>query len=278
LTKNTSASTSTDQIDNDSDDEIVGRILPRREVLALVGSAGAAALLAACSGDSAPAATPTSQAAAASGATPAGAAAASSAAPAATAVPACVVVPALTEGPYFVDENLDRSDIRSDPSTGTIKPGVPLVLMFNVARISNSCAVLPNAKVDIWHCDARGAYSDVRDNNAGSTIGQKFLRGFQTTDANGHASFTTIYPGWYPGRAVHIHFKIRSGNAEFTSQLFFDESLSDQVFTQAAYQRQGNRTRNSNDGIYRQAGDLLMLDLQKSGDGYSAVFDIGLQI
>jgi protocatechuate 3,4-dioxygenase beta subunit len=263
----------------ENDDEISGRILPRREVLALFGSAGAAALLAACGGESAserPTAVSTQASSGGGGAV--ATQATGSAAAASTAVPSCVVVPALTEGPYFVDEGLDRSDIRSDPTSGTIKPGTLLNMNFNVSRVSGqSCTVLSNAKVDIWHCDAQGAYSDVSDNMVGSTRGLKFLRGYQMTDSSGKASFTTVYPGWYPGRAVHIHFKIRYENREFTSQLFFDESLSTQLFTQAAYQKSGNRTMNSADSIYRQAGDVLLLQLSPSGDGYSTTFNIGLQ-
>ncbi|MGE0057868.1 MAG: intradiol ring-cleavage dioxygenase [Dehalococcoidia bacterium] len=274
----------TNHIDHlDNDDEIRGRILGRREVLALFGSAAAAgAVLVACSsGSESPAATATTGATQTSGeaAATSGASSAASVAAASTAVPSCVVVPALTEGPYFVDENINRSDIRSDTGTGTIKPGTPLVLTFNVSQVGgNSCTFLPNAKVDIWHCDAQGAYSDVSDNMVGSTKGQTFLRGYQMTDANGKATFTTIYPGWYPGRAVHIHFKIRINNKEFTSQLFFDDTLSDQVFTQAVYSKSGNRTKNAQDNIFRQGGDVLLLKLTKSGDGYVANFDCGMQL
>ena len=98
-------------------------------------------------------------------------------------------------------------------------------------------------------------YSDVSDPGF-STVGQKFLRGYQVTDANGVAGFTTIYPGWYPGRAIHIHFKVRSDPSsssgfEFTSQLFFDDELTDQVHAQQPYAAKGQRTRrNSGDGIY----------------------------
>jgi protocatechuate 3,4-dioxygenase beta subunit len=188
-------------------------------------------------------------------------------------------VPELTEGPYFVDENINRSDIRSDTNTGTIKPGTPLNLAFNVAQVTaGGCTVLANAKVDIWHCDAQGAYSDVSDNMVGSTKGQTFLRGYQMTDQNGKAAFTTIYPGWYPGRAVHIHFKVRIDGKEFTSQLFFDDTLSDQVFSQAMYTKSGNRTKNAQDSIYKQAGDVLLLKLTKSGDGYTATFDLGMRL
>ena len=117
---------------------------------------------------------------------------------------ACVLTAALTEGPFFVDEKLNRADIRTDPGTGAVAAGVPLALTFNVSRVANNaCTPLTGAYLDVWHCDATGIYSDVDGSS------QKFLRGYQVTDANGVARFTTIYPGWYRGRAVHIHFKLR---------------------------------------------------------------------
>ena len=95
----------------------------------------------------------------------------------------CVTSPAQTEGPYFVEENLNRSDIRSDPATGVIRPGVLLNLKLTVSQVTNSaCGVLPAAHVEIWHCDALGSYSDVAMNN---TRSQKYLRGYQVTDENG---------------------------------------------------------------------------------------------
>jgi hypothetical protein len=106
----------------------------------------------------------------------------------------CVVRPQLTEGPYFVDERLNRSDIRTDPVTNTAKPGSLLTLTFNVNRVSgNNCTALSGAYVDVWHCDALGTYSDVRD--AGfDTRGQKYLRGYQVTDSVGAVQFRTLYP------------------------------------------------------------------------------------
>src|SRR5205807_2293498 len=113
----------------------------------------------------------------------------------ATAMPACVVTPSETEGPYFVDERLNRSDITTDPSTGSKRDGTPLTLTFNVSRVgAGGCTTLSGAQVDVWHCDAAGVYSDVA---AQSTVGRRFLRGYQLTDADGAATFTTIYPGWY---------------------------------------------------------------------------------
>ncbi len=133
--------------------------------------------------------------------------------------------------------------------------------------------------MDIWHCDAAGQYSDISDPGF-NTKGQIWLRGYQTTDTNGQAAFTTIYPGWYSSRAVHIHFKIRTTTSsnqsyEFTSQLFFDDALSDQVFTQAPYASKGQRdTLNSNDSIYK---DTLLLTVNQTDQGYAAAFDIGFQ-
>jgi len=202
----------------------------------------------------------------------------------AASLPACVVRPEQTEGPYFVDEKLNRSDIRVDPSDKTIKPGAALRLELRVSQVANgSCNPLSGAIVDIWHCDALGAYSDVRD--AGfDTRGKKFLRGYQTTNADGLVEFLTIYPGWYEGRAVHIHFKIRADAAakrayEFTSQLYFDEAITEQVYKQAPYNSKGRRTTtNDADFIFRRGGKQLLLAPTKNSQGYAAKFDIGLQI
>ena len=100
----------------------------------------------------------------------------------------------------------------------------------------------------------------------------------------GLVRFTTIYPGWYPGRTVHIHFKIRvpaasGGVYDFTSQLYFDDSLSDEIFTQPPYASKGQRNvRNEDDGIYPNGGDQLTLLVTPAGEGYAATFDIGLQL
>ena len=284
----------------DNDDIEVGRILSRREVLKLVGVAGAA-LLVGCvpsqTGSSAVGqATATgglnaeAQTAAAIESNPsvvatqvaevatAEAANATLEAAGTTAVPACVVRPEVMEGPYYVDEDLVRSDIRSDPGTGSVREGTPLALTFAVSQVSNeSCTPLPNAEVEIWHCDAAGQYSDVSD-PGGSTVGQKWLRGSQMTDANGNATFTTIYPGWYPGRAVHIHFKVRSNETQaFTSQLFFDDALSRQVFANEPYATRGTTpdTPNSTDNIYQ---ELLLLSATQTAEGYAATFPIGVDL
>jgi protocatechuate 3,4-dioxygenase beta subunit len=247
----------------DNDDEPVGHVLSRREIIKLLGAGGGLA---------------------ASGfaglqianAQPAGGAPSSQ-----ISLPGCVARPAQTEGPYFVDEKLNRSDIRSDPGTKAISSGVPLRLKFVVSTVGQTCAALSGALVDVWHCDAAGKYSDESANN---TVGQKFLRGSQLTDAKGVAQFLTIYPGWYPGRTVHIHFKIRliSGSNvthEFTSQLFFDDAFTDKVFKQTPYSSRGARSqRNNNDGIFGNGGNQLLLEVKQDGAGYVGTFDIGMNI
>lgn len=239
------------------DDAPLGRVLTRREAVALMGVSGFAMLTGCTSAKGGDAR--------------------------ASSLPACVVRPEQTEGPYFVDEMLNRSDIRSDPASGVVKPGTPLELTINVSRISGGyCTPLPGAQVDVWHCDALGVYSDVTDPGF-NTVGQKFLRGYQVTDAAGAVRFQTIYPGWYAGRTVHIHFMIRTDpNAarghQFTSQLYFDDALSQVVYARAPYAAKGQRTaRNSDDRIFTRGGPQLLLAPTASGAGYASTFGIGLQ-
>ena len=235
-------------------EEIVpDNVLSRREALALIGASSAALLTLAL---------------------PARAA----------APPPCVARPQQTEGPFFVEEELDRSDIRSDPRTGVVKPGVPLRLTFNISRMSSaSCVPLAGAKVDLWHCDATGRYSDARSRGS-SSAGEKFLRGYQRTDAAGRAQFLTIYPGGYGGRAVHVHFKIRTAASsapayEFTSQLYFDDALTDRVYAFEPYAAGRRRSmRNADDFLFRDGGSQLLIVPVQDAQGYAATFDIGLQI
>ena len=275
-----------------NDDEMVGRVLTRREAIKLLSAVGFAALVG-CGPEDVAEETATQAAATA---VPHTAVSPTTVLPTTTVpdptaalaeatnvVPTCVVRPALTEGPYFVDERLNRADIRSDPTDGSVRDGAPLLLAFNVSQITaDGCTALPGAIVDVWHCDANGIYSDANDRSF-NTIGQKFLRGYQETDENGRAQFLTIYPGWYNGRAVHIHFKIRTSldepSQEFTSQLFFDEDYTDQVYTQKPYASTGQRTiLNSQDGIFQQSGGQLTLAVTAGSDGYVANFDIGLDM
>jgi protocatechuate 3,4-dioxygenase beta subunit len=136
--------------------------------------------------------------------------------------------------------------------------------------------------VDIWHCDALGVYSGVKDPHF-DTTGHHYLRGWQRTDRNGEARFRTIYPGWYPGRSVHIHFKLRSdpdaGRGQvFTSQLYFDDALTTRVHRAPPYSsKDGRRAMNADDEIYANGGDQLMLAPERSGDGWAARFEVAMQ-
>jgi protocatechuate 3,4-dioxygenase beta subunit len=247
----------------DRDDVQVGHVLSRREVLALLGASGIAAL-AGCK--------PSREVVDVSVAS-------------GDVFPSCIVRPEQTEGPYFVDARLDRSDIRSDPANGAVKAGTQLELAIVVSGIGsgNACTPLAGAHVDLWQCDAAGIYSGVRDPSF-DTTGQQFLRGYQLTDVNGTARFTTIYPGWYRGRTVHIHFKVRTEPSaargyEFTSQIYFDDALTDRVYAREPYASSGRRTvRNGGDGIFRRNGDQLMLAVREEGQKYNGTFHLGLQI
>lgn len=239
----------------DNDDVIRGRVLSRREIVAIMGAGGAALLL---------------------GSPVTGRADD-------RRTPPCVVRPEMTEGPYFLDEHLDRSDIRTDPTDGLVSAGALLTLTFNLSRLTNACAPLPGAIVDLWQCDADGVYSGVVD-PLFNTKGKKFLRGYQVSDANGRVKFITVYPGWYPQRTVHIHFKIRSPAAEkasweFTSQLFFDDAFTDQVYARPPYKERGTRKLlNGDDGIFqRGGGSEMVLAVKESGRGYAATFDVAVQ-
>jgi protocatechuate 3,4-dioxygenase beta subunit len=243
----------------DRDDTPTGRVLSRREALTVLGASGLALL----AGDTHPA---------------------HARMPSRPRVPACVARPAQTEGPYFVDEMLKRTDIRSDPATGAVKEGTPLALTLAVSALrAGSCAPLAGAHVDIWHCDAAGVYSGVEDPGF-NTVGQSFLRGYQLTDEAGEARFLTVYPGWYSGRTVHIHFKIRTDPAadrghDFTSQLYFDDDLTTRVLSKMPYAaKTGRRDRNADDGIFTRGGDQLLLTLRPSGEGYAGRFEVGLQL
>jgi len=267
--------------DPDDDDRLIGRVLSRREVLALMGAVSVSAVAVACAPGSAAsgsASASAASAAASSGATATPLATASAAA-VASSLPTCVVVPELTEGPYYVNENLDRSDIRIDTADGSVSEGAVLRIDWVVSQVDGSaCIPLEGVLVDVWHCDALGNYSDV-----GSEEGHDYLRGYQHTDANGLATITTVYPGWYQGRAVHIHFKIRtepsaSSGFEFTSQLFFDDALSASVYGQGVYASKGTQdVKNASDGIYGQSQGMTLLDVVKDGDGYKATFEIAIQ-
>jgi protocatechuate 3,4-dioxygenase beta subunit len=154
----------------------------------------------------------------------------------------CVLTPSETQGPYYLDLNLNRIDITEGYA------GLPTRIFLHVVRASD-CTPVPNAIVDLWHNNAPGTYSGFASQG---TAGLTFLRGVQTTDANGTAYFDTIYPGWYPGRTVHMHLKVRpSGGSELTTQLYFKKRLTARVHSMPPYDAHGQSpTTNDNDGLF----------------------------
>ncbi|CUH78017.1 intradiol ring-cleavage dioxygenase [Tropicibacter naphthalenivorans] len=185
----------------------------------------------------------------------------------------CLVTPAMTEGPYYFDPDLVRADVTED------REGMPLRLQIQV--VSADCVAIPNARVDIWHCDARGIYSGYRNRGTGNDArGETFLRGTQMTNANGTTTFQTIYPGWYPGRTTHIHYKVfLDQRTVLTSQLFFPDTVSEALFDSTApyNERAGQRdTMNSSDGILRRAGDGAYAAVQQYPEYYDAALVVGI--
>jgi protocatechuate 3,4-dioxygenase beta subunit len=180
----------------------------------------------------------------------------------------CVLAPEQTEGPYYLDGEKLRGNIREG------KPGVLLTLRALVVDAS-TCRPIRGAALDIWHCDAAGAYSAFGAGAASRT----FLRGIQQTDAKGVASFKTIYPGWYPGRTVHIHVKVHiDGNVVHTGQLFFPDAVTDAVYRRPPYSsRPGRDMRNADDPIFRNGGSRSLLRLRRKGAAYVATITMGVQ-
>ncbi len=219
----------------------------------------------------------------------------------------CVLIPDLMEGPYYLDGQLVRSDITEG------RLGVPLVLQIVVQDIT-TCAALADAAVEIWHCDAQGYYSGIVGENpggGGTTSGEDnasttFLRGIQLTDDQGVASFTSIFPVWYTRRTVHIHMKVHvngtivdvaededavatpEGGETYegeqtthVGQLFFDDTLSEEVFATEAYARtseEGHIT-NDEDNIFGEQGDepgFLMTVTGSVDEGLTGTITVGV--
>jgi protocatechuate 3,4-dioxygenase beta subunit len=248
-------------------------LLSRRQAMGLFAGLGAGVVAVACSGGS------SSKGASSSTRTTSAGASGTTASSA-----ACVLTPEVTEGPYYLD--LDK--VRSDITEG--KDGTPLDLKITVVD-ATGCAPIKDAAIDVWHCDAAGVYSGFSQAGGGgpgggpggaqsATDDQTFLRGTQVTDANGLAQFHTIYPGWYRGRAVHIHMKVHvGGSVVHTGQLFFDDDLTNQVYGSAPYSSRGTPdVRNSADDIYRSAGAAsAILAVTPSGQGYAGEITVGVK-
>jgi protocatechuate 3,4-dioxygenase beta subunit len=179
----------------------------------------------------------------------------------------CVLTPELTEGPYYIAGEKVRRDIRDG------HPGTLLTLRLRVLNAA-TCKPIKGAAVDIWHADAAGNYSGF---GAGSSS-RTFMRGVQRTDKTGLAVFTTVYPGWYRGRAVHIHVKVHvGGDVVHTGQLFFSDALTETVYRSAPYAARGNPdVTNANDSIFVNGGKRSLLSVTKSDAGYVGSIAMGV--
>lgn len=229
------------------------RQLSRRAAFGAIGAA-AAAVAAAC-GDS-----PTSATAVDTSSTPT-----------TTSTNAtCAVTPTETIGPYPSRTDMFRSDIREN------RGGTPLTLAVKVVNVNSSCAAVAGADVEIWHVDAAGDYSQY-----GSQTAATFLRGIQTTNAAGEVTFTTIYPGWYQGRATHIHAEVTmSGRSIKVTQIAFPESVNNAVHATGVYASRGaNPVSNQSDGIFADSlASELVTPTGSPSSGYSATFQIGVSV
>ena len=179
----------------------------------------------------------------------------------------CVLTPELTEGPYYIDGEKLRRNITEG------KPGASLTLRLAVVDAS-TCRPIEGASVDIWHADAGGVYSGFGAGSGNRT----FMRGVQKTDANGIATFQTVYPGWYQGRTVHIHVKVHiGGNVVHTGQLFFNDAVTDAVYRRSPYSKRPNRTtRNAADSIYVNGGSKSLVKVVKRSTGYTGAVTMGV--
>jgi protocatechuate 3,4-dioxygenase beta subunit len=193
----------------------------------------------------------------------------------------CTVAPELTEGPYYFDVDAIRSDIRED------REGTRLRLAVRV-RDAESCEPLRNAVVDVWHCDAGGNYSGFESasqggpggggpaGGSGPTDEKTYLRGAQVTNEDGIAEFETVYPGWYRGRTVHIHAKVHlDRQTVLTTQFFFDEDVTDQVYTDEPYASDTGRDQfNDSDGIF---DERLVLTLSEEDEGWLGLMTLDVE-
>lgn len=256
------------------------RLVTRRGALGALGGIGITVLLAAC-GTSSGADTTV-----ASAVDTTGAAVGVDTTDSTAAVGSIALASELTEGPYYLDLDLVRSDVIED------RTGAKFAVGLRIVEASTGKAI-EGAAVDIWHCDANGVYSGFQSastgangggggapgQSSGATDDATFLRGTQLSDATGLASFATIYPGWYNGRTVHIHVKVHVGGSVIhVGQLFFDDSFTDAVYAanEPYSSRAARNLRNDGDGIFQQGGASSVLVVTKSGDAYAAELAMGV--
>ena len=233
------------------------RQLSRRQILEALSAVGAAALAEACGSSTPTTPTTTTTTTTTGGGTTSG---------------ACAVINSETQGPYPDRTGMinNAAFYRQDITEG--KPGTPLALALTVVSVASGCAPVANATIEVWQCDAAGAYSEY------TAVGT-FLRGLQKTDANGKATFNTVYPGWYAGRATHIHLEvIVNGASVKTTQMAFPEDVTATVYSQGVYASRGqNSTRNSTDNVFADGTTNELASMTGSAAaGYTATLQIGI--
>lgn len=191
----------------------------------------------------------------------------------------CTVAPAETEGPF--PTKVPSSYSRSDITDG--RTGYKMTAKLTVKSSSNNCEPLAGAIVDIWHCDAEGNYSEYGGSGMQPVNYQSvhFLRGRQVTDANGEVNFTTIFPGWYNGRATHIHVHVYSaaGNSLKITQIAFPEGSGTAVALVNGYKKgMTGYTVNAKDNVF--SDDMVGIEVAtvtgSLTDGFALVMNINV--
>ena len=281
------------------------QMLARRKMLGLLAMGGGALLLDACGGgDSGTTTTTTTTGTTTTGTTGTGTTGTGTTGTGTTGSGACVAIPTETNGPYPADgsnmangvlsnilntSGVVRSDIRSSFAglSGTAS-GVPLTLTINLQNTNASCAALADYAIYIWHCDAAGLYSiyDLPQQN--------YLRGVQSTNTSGQATFTTIFPGCYAGRYPHIHFEVyRSlstatnyANRLLVSQFAMPAAACTAVYAAGGYGQSASRfaqTSTSNDNVFgdNTSAQIAAMTPTLTGSpsaGYTGSVTVGLAI
>lgn len=200
------------------------------------------------------------------------------------AMASCILIPSETSGPYPFDLSKNTAMFRQDIREGNA--GLQLDLTLTIVDINKSCAPIQSARVDIWHCNKDGYYSEY-DNQPGylgtqSYSGKTFFRGIQLTDSNGQVKFTTIYPGWYTGRVTHIHVQVFLNSVlTATTQFAFPDSLNTTVYKTSNYSAHGeNSLVNSQDNVFSDTSntqyELLDPTSNSVTGGYDASMTIGI--
>ena len=183
----------------------------------------------------------------------------------------CNISPRETKGPFptKTPSQMVQANIKSD------RTGIALLINLNIVDKTTHCKPLAGAHVDIWHCDKDGNYSEYGNHpmQRNDLTSAHFLRGRQTTDTNGHVSFLSIYPGWYHGRAPHIHIEVfnASGTSLLVTQLAFPENISSKVYSSPLYSSRGEAdTSNIRDNVFSDSlSDQMATITGNITDGYT---------